>query len=68
MSKHRLDSKNPPPPIPVAALSEQQIESIESDPEFQRMIEQSLEDERKGRTYSNHEVQRMVASRRRRHS
>jgi hypothetical protein len=67
MGKARSKAKNPLPPVPVAAIPEHQLEQIESDAEFQRMIKQSIQDERAGRTYTNEEVQRMLASRRRRH-
>jgi hypothetical protein len=67
MSKRRSIDKNPQP-IPVAALPEEQLSRIESRPDFQRMIKESIEDERAGRTYTNDEVERMLASNRRRRS
>jgi hypothetical protein len=60
MGKHRPKAKNPPIPKGVTNLSEQELERIEADPEFRRMMRQSEEDIRAGRYITHDEVMRRL--------
>jgi hypothetical protein len=60
MSRHRSKAKNPPIPKGVTTLSEQELERIELDPEFRRMMRQSEEDIRAGRYITHDEAMRRL--------
>ncbi len=45
-------------------LSEEELQRIEADPEFQRMMKESIRAEREGRTFTNAQVKEMTRKRR----
>jgi predicted transcriptional regulator len=53
--------------IGLYAAMEESLEEIESDPKFMKMMERSAADIRAGRVYTQEEVERHLAKRRKRH-
>ncbi|HXJ95686.1 MAG TPA: hypothetical protein VMT20_22825 [Terriglobia bacterium] len=45
-------------------LSDEELQRIEADPEFQRLIKESIRAEREGRTFTNAQVKEMTRKRR----
>jgi predicted transcriptional regulator len=60
MSKWRSKAQNAPKPNPDEILSEEDLERIESDPEFRRMMKESEEDIRAGRFITHEEAMRRL--------
>jgi hypothetical protein len=45
-------------------LSEEELQHIEADPEFQRMMKESIRADREGRTFTNAQVRETILQRR----
>jgi hypothetical protein len=61
-NKHRPNRKSVPKPNPDEILSEEELERIESDLEFRRMMKESEEDVRAGRYITHEEAMRRLHS------
>jgi hypothetical protein len=66
MKKRQSNHENLPAPKPGELLTEEEMQHIESDPEFQRMMRESEEDIRAGRVYTSEEVDGILSGRTRR--
>lgn len=56
MRKRRPKAQDAPNPRPEEILSEEELERIESDPSFRRMMKESAEDIRAGRYITHDEA------------
>ncbi len=66
MSRRASNHKNPPAPKPGEILTEEEMQRIEADPEFRRMMRESEEDIRAGRVRTRKEVDEILSERARR--